>query len=113
MTAAAIAITAERARTENGDVAFGWGIERDDVARVVRWRDCDDRTACTVVLHERSYAELEGIDLVGPTKIQTPDGQERIVEVQQLHFGPPPPNRLMLTTETRARMEEAAPEPVP
>lgn len=92
---------------------LGWGVERDDVAQVIRWHECSARTECTALLRERSSAHLEGVDTLGTTTVQVPNGEVKIVEVQQLHFAPVPPNRLQLSTEVRARMEEAAPDPLP
>jgi len=100
-TPVAVAITTDRALTERGEVALGWGVERDDVAHVVRWRECKSATECSTVTHERSR-NLEAIDVLGTTTVQMPDGQSKIVEVERLHFPPLPPNRPTYETECRA-----------
>lgn len=97
----AVAITADRALTERGDVALGWSVEPDEVAHVVRWRECRSATECNAVTHERS-GDLEAIDALGTTTVQMPDGPSTIVEVKRLHFAPPPPNRPTYETECRA-----------
>ena len=97
----AVAITADRALTEGPDVALGWSVERDEVAHVVRWRECSSATECSAVTHEHS-GDLEAIDVLGTTAVQMPDGQSKIVEVKRLHFPPPPPNRPTYEIECRA-----------
>jgi len=97
----AVAITADRALTDRGEVALGWSVERDEVAHLVRWRECSSATECSAVTHERS-GDLDAIDVLGSTTVQMPDGQSKIVEVKRLHFAPPPPNRPTYGTECRA-----------
>jgi hypothetical protein len=41
------------------------------------------------------------------------DGGTKTVDVKRLAFGPLPPNRPRSATESRARMNEAAPSPTP
>jgi hypothetical protein len=43
--------------------------------------------------------------------VATRDGDSKLVEVRRLHFGALAPNRPTESTEVRARMNEAAPDP--
>jgi hypothetical protein len=113
VTAEAVGIATDRALTDRGEVVLGWGIEHDDIAHVVRWRECQSVTACTTATHERSAGELEATDVLGMGRVETSDGRAKVVEIMRLHFGPPPANRLTQSTEIRARMNEAAPEVAP
>jgi hypothetical protein len=112
-TLPAAAITADRVATEHGEDVFGWDVARDETAQVVRWRECGSPTQCATTLHERSSETLRTIVPTGTTTLVEINGLSRSVEVSRLSFGPPPPNRPTTSTEIRARMLEAAPDPNP
>ena len=113
VAAGAAAIAVDRAGTDCGEVRFGWSVEQDGAAQVVRWRDCASETECTTTTHERSSGELQAVDTVGVATVTLSDGRSKSVDVKRLTFGPLPPNRPTAATEVRARMNEAAPSPTP
>jgi hypothetical protein len=100
--AEAVVITSDRALTEHGDVELGWGVERDSL--VVRWHECAATTLCGRAMRERPLSELQAVDEVGQGSIDDDSDPPQAVQVERLHFAPPPLNRPTDEVVIRQRM---------